>query len=68
MFLTEKEAKKKFCPFTFCAPADRSPTGEGITKGGPWHCIASECMAWRWMIHSERKGICGLTPLTSVPP
>lgn len=51
--LTEAEAKKKWCLL---------PGNEGV------HCVASECMAWRWLNQADphepnRKlggGYCGL--------
>lgn len=45
--LSEEEAKTKLCPFTFTAPEQRGADGTGIMQGGPWHCLASNCMAWR---------------------
>ena len=64
MFLTEKEAKTKWCHRTF-------PTGAGDRNNGPFCCEASECMAWRWLPKNENtpmnhkaewvlSGYCGL--------
>lgn len=56
--LTEKEAKEKWCPYTY-----RWVTEE---KRLTTRCIASECMAWRWGkfetegTENTTKGYCGL--------
>jgi len=65
--MTEDEAKTKWCPHV------RQSNGykEGFSKnressGAPTdaRCIASECMAWRWIISPEKapnaSGYCGL--------
>jgi hypothetical protein len=51
MYLTEEDAREKWCPFarvasseTEAASANRGLPGDGR---GPVGCIASECMAWR---------------------
>lgn len=42
--MTEDEAKTKMCPFTF------SQSGHPeLREPGPWPCIGSDCMAWRWL-------------------
>jgi len=48
MILTEKEARRKWCPQTSYAP---SP-GEEIPNFA--RCIASDCMAWRWAKDEKR--------------
>lgn len=64
--MTEGEAKTKTCPFTFATPAVYSPNGDGIRQYGPWNCIGSACMAWRWKYgfsepnKENDKGYCGL--------
>ena len=56
--MTEDEAKTKSCPKTL-----ESYEGLGSfasTIGSP--CIASECMAWRWINPDNEapEGFCGL--------
>ena len=44
---TEGQAKKKWCPFQ---NGRHGPVERPVAKGGKWdRCIASECMAWRWL-------------------
>lgn len=57
------EAKIKWCPFargpwfnntrTLAAAVNRSSSDEAYG-----HCIANECMAWRWL--TLKDGYCGL--------
>jgi hypothetical protein len=66
MIFTEEEAKTKWCPFarelysrmgTF-GPANRfRHHNEGYSR-----CIASQCMAWRWVDDEPDIGVgfCGL--------
>lgn len=59
--MTEEEAKTKKCPYTFGVAEIRTADGYGIREGGPWECIGSACMAWRW--HGpvmDKTGHCGL--------
>lgn len=68
--MTEEEAKAKWCPATMSSPAIYAPTGEGLHAPGPFQCLASACMAWRWAYdsegypilasNSEKKGFCGM--------
>lgn len=79
--MTEDEAKTKWCPFVRTANATVRPASEewpGIFMGTiavnrsspdaatPAPCIASECMAWRW-IEGKRntEGYCGLAGAVS---
>jgi len=41
-FITEIEAHKKFCPFTFTVARDVD------WKPDDQLCISARCMAWRW--------------------
>lgn len=72
MWVTQKEAKGMWCPFS------RVIEGDGIggmvtgnrseaANGEPWigdrhMCLAENCMAWRWrrMSDMDFHGCCGL--------
>lgn len=68
--MTESEAKTKTCPRSIGVQPLYGPDGNGIRDGGPWACLGSECMAWRWLGttmvpdgEGERRtstGYCGL--------
>lgn len=47
--MTEEEAKAKVCPQTFANVDQYDVHGRHIQSGGPWRCVGSECMAWRWV-------------------
>lgn len=62
MVLTEEQAKKTTCQETFAVREIRDSLGSGIREGGPWGCLGSGCMAWRWWDgsgHPDRRGYCG---------
>ena len=43
--INDKNAMKKICPV--------------ISAGqDEYHCVAGECMAWRWSFNEENKGFC----------
>lgn len=63
--MTEAEAGKKWCPFVRAIhkhaniPINR---GQLATPDSP-RCIASSCMAWRWLTYGAadtKDGYCGL--------
>jgi hypothetical protein len=56
--MTEEDARRKWCPASFAIPEQRLPNGDGGREAGPWMCIASGCMAWRW--GADSAGYCGL--------
>ena len=59
--MTEEEAKTKTCHLSIGLPPIYDQSGVGIRDGGPWACLASGCMAWRWTgFPAERLGYCGL--------
>ena len=73
--MTEQEAKLRWCPFARVMmhdTADRPVAGcAGINRDPENNlplavrCIASDCMAWRWVKHQEnppekKLGCCGL--------
>jgi hypothetical protein len=74
MFLTEEEAKTKWCPHVRYLAIFRANTGtlsgDQITAAGPYNraatspelcpttCIASGCMMWRSTLNG--RGYCGL--------
>lgn len=76
---TEEEAKTKWCPWARTAWAfDDVRNGIFVTANrgtteDDCRCIASECMAWRWIYrfehvetgegthHDPKQGFCGLS-------
>jgi hypothetical protein len=67
--MTEKEAKKKWCPLSShntrdcirCDGDNPSLIYTGPGKGLPEHvCIAAACMMWRWFDTKKTEGYCGL--------
>jgi len=58
--MTEQEARKRWCPFvTFQRVGDTTLDSRGCTSDGNGtpSCIASDCMAWRWLPIEEQKHI-----------
>lgn len=53
MFVTEEEAKKKWCPE---AITNNASCGGNVGRFST-PCIASECMMWRWQ--NDKAGYCG---------
>lgn len=77
MMVTEDEARKKWCPHArLTSPSGDSRSWNRVMRATPGfedypHCIASECMAWRWddrfegapaqwVGYSDTHGYCGL--------
>ena len=69
--MTEDDAKTKWCPFTRTTQITEYAGAVAVNrlverdgrKAAPTVCIASGCMAWRW-VHpqhdEEAEGFCGL--------
>lgn len=65
MILMEKQAKRKWCPFTRVihsagdvpVAANRFSNGQ---RSNASQCIGSACMAWRWIGSAPERGFCGL--------
>ena len=54
--MTEDEAKTKWCPFIQVSRSDglTSTNRDGLGREpDEAHCMASECMAWRWSLHPK---------------
>ena len=67
--MTEKEAKKKWCPMIrFQIGLDNAAwqgvaytnRGEEMRPPESVRCITSECMMWRWYTLDKEEGYCGL--------
>lgn len=80
--MSEDEAETKWCPHARCGPKEPDSIGSAVNRWlGREHlpvgtrCIASACMAWRWLPATElqfdpsdfrpemmppRRGYCGL--------
>lgn len=53
--MTEDEAKLKTCPFTFSVPEVRE-ANDHVREAGPWNCVGSGCMAWKWQSIEYENG------------
>lgn len=67
MIVTAEEAKTKWCPFARTVAYHTSGAVNrlaGLTPSDWPHCIADDCMAWRWWNQpsneAKHKGYCGL--------
>ena len=49
MLVTEKEAKERWCPFAQFGSGCNRKLAESSEPLSACMCIASQCMAWRWM-------------------
>ena len=64
--LSEKAANQRSCPFTLVPWETDTGAVAGVTRdllNSPMtKCLADECMAWRWVNHTEHgaPGYCGL--------
>lgn len=65
--MTEDEAKTKWCPHVrFVDCEDRLYDNRPSSMQNGARCLASECMAWRWLDDGEAlvgepyEGCCGL--------
>jgi len=66
--MTEDEAKTKWCPMAreYVINATAADVGQSETNMpyGDITCIASECMAWQWIVtpeEAEKRGRVGMT-------
>lgn len=53
--MTEEEAKTKTCWRSIGVAPVYAPDGGGIRDGGPWPCVGSDCMAWRWLPSGDNR-------------
>lgn len=65
--MTEEEARTKWCPFARAYDSDdiggATSTNRPLQYERPrkdLNCIASGCMAWRWLAINGKRGYCGL--------
>lgn len=69
MLITEQQAKLTMCPETFAIPGVRNVDGSGHAAG-PWPCLGTGCMAFRWFDsqgRAARRGYCGKAGLPVFP-
>jgi hypothetical protein len=74
--MTEDQARQKWCPFARYHPEIRGDAVQWKTASGAANrfdpetagpkalascrCLASDCMAWRWIMGTRDSGFCGL--------
>ena len=58
---TEEQAREKWCPYSRYNPNNEGGGGNRFWGMDGVHdhcrCIASDCMAWRWLTHENRDQI-----------
>lgn len=57
--MTEEDARTKICQESFGVSEIRDGNDNGIRESGPWRCIATQCMAWRWATEERREFVSG---------
>ena len=63
MFITEKEAKEKWCPFFQISAGNTCE--EYVDNRKASYCLGNECMAWVWRNPIvQETGRCGLVRKT----
>ena len=63
--LTEAEAREKWCPMVrYVSGDDDAPANRwsGVNNPSPCRCIASQCMAWRFVEEHEDRRIPRTSP------
>lgn len=71
----ERDAMRKWCPFSIVSQRETSTTGSGLSTAVSVNrgidldnkCLGAGCMAWRWVDESRRIGYCGLAASTGAP-
>jgi hypothetical protein len=65
--MTEEQAKTKWCPMSNYQSYGNRPFKSASLDEGSIGCLASNCMAWRWITHigdiqiaDKIQGYCGL--------
>ena len=72
----ERDASKKWCPFSINPLIEQSTTGAGsstavsVNRGHDLDnkCLGSTCMAWRWADARKHLGYCGLATSSVAAP